>query len=267
MASSPLISIIMAAYNSEKYIGETLKSVCAQSFRNWELLVINDCSTDATQAIVETFALQDPRIELVNLDNNMGAPAGPRNIGVRMAQGDWVAIVDSDDIWHPLKLELQLKALDSYNARFCSTQMRDFSDGRTLNLAADNTPSVEWISFRRQLIKFRTSTSSVLLDRELLRKYPFNESIKYKAREDLDCWLHCHEYLGRSIKISSPLTGYRIIDGQISGNKWRMFKRHYYVLRNYRYLSGRRMSAPEALLFTFSHFSLALYLRSWRHRL
>lgn len=254
----PVVSIIVPAYNAEDVVAKTIDSVLAQSFPEWELIVVNDCSTDNTAAIVAQYSLRDARIKLLNLEKNMGAPAGPRNAGVRLAEGQYVAFLDADDIWHSDKLRLQVKLLETTGARFCSTQMVDFYGNDHPGVNDKNAQKFSWISFRRQLFKYSTPTSSVIACRDLLLENPFNESLLYKAREDLDCWLHCHESIGSSVKIMSPLVGYRILDGQISGNKWIMIKRHFYVLRKYKLKSGRILSRPEALFFTLSHFFFAL---------
>ena len=121
-----LISIVTPSYNAEKLIGRTIESVQAQSYKNWELIVVDDCSADGTVAVVEKYAEKDTRIRLVKLDKNHGAPAAPRNICVRAASGEWVALLDADDIWHPRKLEFQMDALQVSGAVFCSSQMLVF---------------------------------------------------------------------------------------------------------------------------------------------
>jgi len=250
----------MPAYNAEKYIVATLESVLAQDFPDYELLVIDDCSTDSTAAIVSEYAARDPRIRLIRLEKNRGAPAGPRNIGVREARGEWVAFLDADDIWYSGKLSCQMRVLQETGAQFCSSQMVDFEDERQLRFTPPVSPGIERIGFLKQLIKFRTPTSTVVVKRELIARHPFNESMSFKAREDLDCWLHCHEELRWSVKVRHPMMGYRIIPGQISGRKWTMLKRHYHVLREYRFTSGAGLG-PGAALFTASHFLFAMYYR------
>lgn len=256
-----LVSIIMPAYNASNYIKATIDSVLAQTLSDWELIVINDCSKDNTAEIVREYGERDERISLIDLTSNMGAPAGPRNIGVKQAQGQWIAFLDSDDIWHPEKLARQLQLLEKTGAKFCSTQMIDFHDGEYPALEDASAEQYEWISFSKQLFKYRTPTSSVVVSRSLIAELPFNESPLYKAREDLDCWLRCHEVLGKSVKITAPMLGYRIIGGQISGNKWQMVKRHFHVLRNYRLQNGSNLPLVKALMFTFTHFSLAVIFR------
>lgn len=260
MNHSPTVSIVMPAYNAANYIETTIESVLNQSFHDYELLVINDCSKDSTAYLVERYCERDKRIILINLTENMGAPAGPRNIGIKIAKGAWIAFLDSDDIWHPNKLQRQLELLNKTGARFCSTKMINFVDESTLKLEDGLPDEFQWISFAQQLIRNRTPTSSVIVERKLIERNLFNEEISYKAREDLDCWLHCHEEIGKSVKIMAPMIGYRIILGQISGNKWLMLRRHLHVMQKYRLRSGKRLGLG-AYLFTFSHFFLALWHR------
>lgn len=256
----PLISVVVPAYNAEGYIRPTLRSVLAQSHANVEAIVVDDGSRDATTAVVEEMAREDPRIRLVRLASNYGAPAGPRNVGVREARGEWIAFLDSDDIWHPDKLKLQLDALSASGARFCSSQMMDFEDERALVFTSVANPETRDISFLSLLIKPRVPTSSIVVAKDLVRRYPFNEDMRYKAREDFDCWLHCHEEIRRSVKIQHPLVGYRVSPQQISGNKWKMVGRHFHVLKEYRFRSGRKLGLG-AVLFTFTHFALSYYYR------
>lgn len=250
----------MPAYNAQSHIAATVRSVLAQTFADWELLVIDDCSTDETAAIVQRFAASDERVKLIKLPKNRGAPAGPRNVGVQAATGEWIAFLDADDIWHPRKLALQLEALERTGAQFCSTRMVDFRDEAELRFEDPGACHLQRIGFLKQLLKFRTPTSSVVVNRALALRHPFDERMSFKAREDLDCWLHCHEDIRWSVKIDYPLVGYRIIPGQISGRKWTMVRRHYHVLREYRFRSGAALGAGAAV-FTCSHFALALYYR------
>ena len=91
-----MVSVIIPSYNSEKYIGETLESVCAQTYSDFEVLVMNDCSKDRTAEIVDMYARKDPRIQLINLPGNKGV-SHARNQGVEKASGEWIAFLDSDD--------------------------------------------------------------------------------------------------------------------------------------------------------------------------
>lgn len=265
--STPIVSVIMPAFNNAAHIRAAIASVQAQTRRDWELIVVNDASTDDTAAEVRRIMSTDPRIELITLPRNMGAPAGPRNIGVTAAQGRYIALLDADDLWHPQKLDLQLNAIAVTGARFVSAGLVDFDDGQRPAFTPVTRARLQRISMLRTLINTKTPTSTVIADRGLFEQFPFNEDLAYKAREDTDCFLHMHEEIGSSIKVRHPLLGYRITGGQqISANKLTMVKRHYHVLSRYRYASGRTMG-PVAAVFTATHFGSAVYHRAIRGRM
>lgn len=255
-----LVSVIMPSYNAEKLIGRTIESVLDQSYLNWELLVIDDCSKDNTRDVVNKLAQSDSRIKLISLDKNHGAPAAPRNIGVREAKGEWIAFLDADDIWHPEKLALQIEALNTSGAMFCSSGMLDFSDDTLLSFSKPEKIKLRYISFFMQLRKFRTPTSSVVARRTLLIDFPFNEDIEYKAREDFECWLRIHEYIDNSIKLLYPLLYYRIVDGQISGSKWTMIFKTYMVLDRFRLVSGKSLGWKK-FYYTITQNIFSIYFR------
>jgi len=255
-----IVSIVIPAYNAEKYIGFTIDSVIAQSYENWELIVVDDCSIDKTRRIVKKYANNDSRITILSLDHNHGAPAAPRNIGTKKAVGDWVALLDSDDIWHPRKLEFQMRFLVEHQAQFCSTQMLNFTDDQEILFANPECVAIEKVTFLNQLIRYRTPTSSVILKKELLISNPFNEDLRYKAREDLDCWLRIHESIGHSIKLSFPFLYYRIVQGQISGAKLTMIKRTLLVLSEYRLRSGELLGWRK-YLYLATHVIYSIYYR------
>ena len=109
---SELVSIIMPTYNCGAFIGETIASVQAQTHSHWELLVVDDCSTDDTAEVVAALAENDPRIHYVRLETNSGA-AVARNRAMELAQGRYMAFLDSDDLWHPDKLRRQIDFMTS----------------------------------------------------------------------------------------------------------------------------------------------------------
>src|SRR5258706_15644915 len=102
-----LVSIVTPAFRAEAYIADTIQSVVRQTWTNWELLIVDDCSPDGTCALVESLAAVDSRIKLIRQEKN-GGPAAARNKGLELARGRWIAFLDSDDMWLPEKLERQL---------------------------------------------------------------------------------------------------------------------------------------------------------------
>ena len=109
------VSVIMPVYNAERYLDSAIRSVLAQTYKDWELIVIDDCSTDSSIAIVRNYAEHDNRIHLFQTDRPSGSPVEPRNIGVGAAKGRYIAFLDSDDIWLPNKLEEQLPLFEDDN--------------------------------------------------------------------------------------------------------------------------------------------------------
>ena len=121
-----LVSIIMPAYNAEKYIEEAIQSVLKQTYTNWELIIVNDCSTDKTEQIIKKYQEQDQRIRLCSLTKNQGV-ANARNTAIKNAVGRYLAFLDSDDIWLHEKLEKQIDFMKVNNYVFTYHQYRHFA--------------------------------------------------------------------------------------------------------------------------------------------
>ena len=121
----------MPSYNTGKYIAETIESVLAQTYKNWELIIVDDCSTDDTDKIVEKF-LSDKRIRYLKNSHNSGA-AVSRNRALREARGKWVAFLDSDDLWMPEKLMWQIKFMKKFNYHFSYTNYSEIDESGKSN--------------------------------------------------------------------------------------------------------------------------------------
>ena len=122
MSIEKLVSIITPNYNCEKYISQTIESVLAQTYANWEMIIVDDCSTDNSYQIALEYAKKDKRIHVYKNEINSGA-AKSRNVAIQMAQGDYVAFLDSDDLWAPEKLEKQLNFMKNNNYCFTYTNL------------------------------------------------------------------------------------------------------------------------------------------------
>ena len=109
-----LVSIITPSYNSSKYIRETIKSVLSQSYSNWEMIIIDDCSIDNSIEIIKGYSEKDNRIKLIRMTKNSG-PAIARNKGIEMAKGKYIAFLDADDLWLPQKIEKQIQFMKEKN--------------------------------------------------------------------------------------------------------------------------------------------------------
>ena len=114
------ISIITPTFNSERFIAETILSVQAQTYKDWEMIIVDDCSTDRTAEIVASFQEKDSRIKYLYNSTNKGS-AFSRNIAIQKAKGKWIAFLDSDDLWHPEKIEKQIEFMTRNDIHFSYT--------------------------------------------------------------------------------------------------------------------------------------------------
>jgi len=252
----PTVTVVTPSYNAESFIGRTIQSVLDQTWQDWELLVVDDCSKDATRDVVATYAAKDARIRLIALKKNNGAPAAPRNIGVSEARGRWIAFLDADDIWHPEKLSVQLLLAETKSASFISSQMKDFEDDSSLRFTSVTNALAERLTFLGQRIKIRIPTSSVLVARDVMMKFPFREDLRYKAVEDYHCWLRMLASGVAHWKVQYPLLNYRISSGQISGSKLKQLEKVYMVHREF-----PDTALYQAIFFTFTHALGGFYYR------
>ncbi|PIP27332.1 MAG: hypothetical protein COX30_02450 [Candidatus Moranbacteria bacterium CG23_combo_of_CG06-09_8_20_14_all_39_10] len=189
MKKQPLISIVTPVFNREKLIVECIRSVQEQEYQNYEHIIIDDCSTDDTTTVIESFAKTDARIILVKSLTNSGAKPGKvRNIGIKMAKGELIAFLDSDDIWEKEKLSKQLD--------FFQTNDLDFSYHPLARLGANSDgPTSFWGRdcfqkdfFRGLFLSNFIPTCSVLVKKKALEDVNFfDESLKYS--EDYFLWL------------------------------------------------------------------------------
>ena len=247
----PAISILMAAYNAEKTIGQAIDSVLAQTFCDYELLVINDGSTDRTREIVLEKQAQDAenagraagdglmasgsRIRLIDMPVNGGVSAARRR-GIEEARGEWIAILDSDDLWEPQKLEKQMRLHEEKGAELIFTASGFISE--------DGTP-IDWIlhapeklSYRQLLRQNLVSNSSVLVKKEL---YEANYASGDRMHEDFATWLRITKSGVDAYGIDETLLIYRLSSSSKSGDKKKAALMNW---NTYRYIG---LSLPEAV--------------------
>lgn len=239
--NNSLVSIIMPAYNSEKYIGKAIESVLAQTYNNWELIVIDDASKDNTLDIINDYRKKDSRIKLFQNKVNTGVSA-TRNIGIELASGDWIAFLDSDDIWLPYKLEKQMKYAELYGAEFLFTGASFVDENGIPYKGIFEIPEkISYYELRKHNV---ISCSSVLIRKK------FFESIKMEndeMHEDYAVWLRILRTGVIAYGVNEPLLIYRISRNSKSGKKIRSIKMTYRV---FRYIGHNYI---ESLYFTFSH--------------
>lgn len=222
-----LISIIMAAYNAEKTIEQAINSVLNQTYPNFELLVVNDCSKDRTAELVESIAAKDSRVRLISNAKNSGV-SYTRKHGLEEANGSWIAILDSDDAWAPEKLEKQIDLQKRTNADLLFTGSAFMNaDGQPINWYLHAPAEVTC----RQLLKQNVlSNSSALVRKELYAKH---YAIGDGMHEDFAIWLSILKEGKKAYGVDEPLLIYRITKSSKSGNKVKAAKMNW---NTYRYI-------------------------------
>ena len=228
MNQNPLVSVVIPAYNCERYIAETLDSVINQTYRNLEIIVVNDCSKDNTELIVLQYLNKDSRIRYIKNEINCGV-AKTRNNGVAEAQGEWIALVDSDDLWLPMKLQEQLVFIEEMEGILCCTG-RELINTESESLNKLISPPL--IIRYEDLLKTNSIVcSSVLCNADIMKEFPMTYD---DAHEDYLVWLHITKKYGDAYGINKPLVKYRVSLKSKSGNKLNSLKMQY---KSYLYLN------------------------------
>lgn len=237
MKQQELISIIMPAYNAETTLQMAVESVIEQTYPQWELIIIDDASGDGTSKLAEEYARRDPRIRVLTQMQN-GGVARARQTGLDAARAQWIAFLDSDDAWRADKLQRQAEAALERNADLVFTGSAYMNaDGRRLAWTL-HVPS--HIGYRRLLKQNLISTSSVLIRKEIYRKYAVSRS---DLHEDFVCWLRFLRDGGMACGIDEPMLTYRLTPSSKSGNK---LKSAAMAWRSYRAVG---LSSPEAMYY------------------
>lgn len=219
-----LVSIVTPAYRAAAFIEETIRSVQAQTYPDFEMLIVDDCSPDDTAQVVQRAADGDARIRLLRQSRNAG-PAAARNRALAEARGRWIAFLDSDDLWLPRKLQLQLPFHLANGAKISCTDFRRIHEagGESGHLIV--APS--WLDYRRLLCNTGIPTSTVLIDRTLTGPFRMKET----RCDDYACWLDLLRPGGFAIGLHEDLMRYRVLQSSWSRNKVK-YSRH--VWKTYR---------------------------------
>lgn len=217
-----LVSIVMPLYNAEKYLEDSIWSVLKQTYKNWELIIVDDCSTDGSVEIVKSF--NDWRIILIKNETNSGA-AVSRNYALRVATGKWIAFLDADDIWVTNKLEKQIKFMVENSYAFTYTDYRICLNGEWLSYI-NIGPNV--VNKRKMYDYCYFSTITVMYERE---KIGLIQIVDLHKNNDYAMWLQAIEK-NNAYRLPECLSYYIKHDGSISsGNKLKLIKWHYILFR------------------------------------
>lgn len=247
-----MVSIITPSYNCSAYISETINSIQAQSYRNWELLVIDDCSTDESAEIIKRYCERDARIRYLRTAAPSGSPALPRNIGIDNACGRFIAFLDADDVWLPEKLEKQVA----------------FMTARNCPLSYSYYEKMDWLGNRKErIVRTRdlTTYGSILKSNSIpcltsmIRRDAVGDTrFKQIPQEDFCFWLDILKKGYAALNMCEVTALYREAPASRSSNKLDMFKGYWNVIRNH-----QRIAFLPACYYmmTYTVLGIAKYLK------
>lgn len=249
-----IVSIIIPSFNSSKYISQALQSVLCQSFSDWEIIIVDDFSSDNSVDIVQSYVALDSRINLIQSPENLGA-ASARNLAIEVAQGRYIAFLDSDDLWLPNKLEKQLTFMQANNYPFTFTGYDKINEFGQV-IARIGVPYR--VSYFNLLKTCSIGCLTAIYDTEYFGKVYMTNST---SREDFATWLYLLKKLDYAYALNINLSQYRVYSSQSSSNKIKMAIETW---RLYREVEG--LSLIKAGYY-FSHYALRGLLRTKAPRL
>ena len=243
------VSIIVPMYNAEKFIGKTIESVLSQTYENWEMLIMNDVSTDNSLAVVSEFVKKDDRIKVVNTEKNMGVVKG-RNHLIDLANGKYIAFLDADDYWHSQKLEKQIQFMKEKNASIsCTEYTRVRENGEKINEVVIKSE----ISYTDMLKNNYLGCLTVMYDVEKIGKRYFKELDK---NEDYVLWLEIVKDVKTIYGLKENLAYYRVLDNSRSSNKVKTAKVRWEIYRKIEKLPLLKS------IYYFIHYAVRAVLKS-----
>lgn len=222
-ANEVLVSVIMPTYNCGGYILESIQSVINQTVTEWEIQIVDDCSTDNTEAVLQPFLRQNPNIHYYRLSRNEG-PAGSRTEAIKRASGKYIAFLDSDDLWFPDKLEKQIAFMQTTGAKFSATAYNCMDDkGNDLHTVVVPPKKTDYDKCIR--LSNPIGNLTVMYDQEALGKF---EAPRIQKRNDFALWLQILKKTEYCYGMEDVLATYRSgRSGSVSNNKLKLMKYHW----------------------------------------
>lgn len=234
----PLVSIVTPTHNSERFIVDTIKTVCGQSYKNWEWIIVDDKSNDGTVEIIKNAMKKDSRIKLIELAKNGGA-AKARNAGIKASKGRYLCFLDADDLWKSDKLKKQVKFMQDGDYAFSFTGY-EFADAEGKpNGKVVSVP--EKISYKQALKNTTIWTSTVMFDMDKLSK----EDVlmpDVRRGQDTATWWKVLKKIDYAYGLNEVLSYYRRSAGSLSSNKVTALKRTWNLYRNVEHFGVLRSS-------------------------
>lgn len=243
-----LVSIIMPSYNTAKFISLSIESVIAQTYENWELIIVDDCSCDKTDDIVAAFVGDDRRIRYLKNEKNSGA-AVSRNRALKEAKGKWIAFLDSDDLWAASKLEKQIRFMENNGYRFSYTMYKEIDENsQSLNRVVYGPKKIT----KRKMFNYCwMGCLTVMYDAESVGLIQIED---LKKNNDYAMWLKiCKKE--DCFLLDEVLAQYRKRTGSISNHKKLSLVKHHYSL----FRVGEKMCGFRAAIYTVKNLFYGLW--------
>lgn len=237
-----LVSIVTPSYNSSKFIGETIESILAQTYKNWELLITDDCSSDDSIDVIKSYMDKDSRIKLFVLESNSGAGVA-RNNSIKMAKGRYIAFCDADDRWYPDKIEKQIQFMEDNS---CTLSFSSYDVCDELGNIVGYVECLPKLTNSKIIRDNGIGCLTAIYDSEKLGKHYMPSMRK---RQDWCLWIDIINKGGVAKGYQSPLALYRDRSNSISSNKIEMLKYNYEVYHTF--LKKNPLSSWSILLFRF----------------
>lgn len=219
-----LISIITPMYNAQKYVGQTIESVLAQTYPNWEMLIVNDGSNDACSEVVKKYAEKDSRIKLINQSN--GGSASARNNALKSAQGRYICFLDADDLLLPTFFEKQLHFLKEKNAALVFSSYNRIDENGNEKLNPFIVP--EKVTYNSLLKTCPISCLTSIYDKRIVGEQFFREDLK-SLRDDFAFWLEMLKKIKVAYGNKEILAAYRVFRSSTTGNKKKVIKPQFLI--------------------------------------
>ena len=231
MKVNNLVSIITSSFNSSKFIEECVNSVLLQSYSNWELIIVDDCSEDNSKELILNFVKKDKRIKAIFLDNNIGA-AKARNVAIQKSKGKYIAFLDSDDFWESTKLDKQISFMIQNDIGFSYTSYQSISENGSKILNVIKAPNK--MSYHEYLKNTIIGCLTVVIDREKIGNF---EMPDIRSSHDMALWLLIMKKGFNAYGLNENLANYRVVSTSNSSSKWRAAKDVWRVYRYFEKLS------------------------------
>jgi glycosyltransferase involved in cell wall biosynthesis len=226
-----LVSIIIPCYNSTEYITQTIESILVQTYQNWEMIIVDDCSVDDSVKIILTYQKKDERINLYQTKVCSGSPIEPRNMGIEKASGQYIAFLDSDDVWLSNKLENQIKLFNEKNIGLVYSNYEKISEAGIRSNRIIRAPSA--VTYKELLKSNCIGCLTAIYDISKIGKVYFEKF----HHEDYVLWLTILRtgYIAKNTNTIEAL--YRVKKESISANKFVVLGWQWTIYRNFLKLS------------------------------